>query len=39
MYCGIRVGIRNMVAEKWVKNVVEVKRVNERILVVRVRAS
>ena len=28
-----------MVAEKWVKNVVEVKRVNERILVVRIKVG
>ena len=26
-----------MVAEKWVKNVIEVRRVNKRIMVVRVR--
>ena len=28
-----------MVAEKWVKNVMEVKRVNEKIMVVRMRVG
>ena len=32
-------GVGMMVAEKWVKNVLEVKRVNERIMVVRVRVD
>ena len=32
-------GVGMMVAEKWVKNVLEVKRVNERIMVVRVRVG
>jgi hypothetical protein len=32
-------GVGMMVAEKWVKNVVEVKRVNERIMMVRMRVG
>lgn len=32
-------GVGMMVAEKWVKNVLEVKKVNERIMVVRVRVG
>ena len=32
-------GVGMMVAEKWVKNVIEVKRVNERIMAVRLRVG